>query len=152
MIDTAVSRCFLRMTIQAVGRIGTQGNGAYDSLSRTIMTGGTGTYPVGGHIVLSSLNFSPTRYNMAGAAGNTIRKVAGTQFNCMGMGCMNGVKGTRMAGGAVASHCKRLADGQADQGTCCCIVTTCTTVVGISSTADQGIIMTASTAGSANCY
>jgi hypothetical protein len=70
----------------------------------------------------------------------------------MGMGCMDGVKWTRMAGGAVASHCKRLADGQADQGTGCCIMTSGTTIMGISSTADQGIIMTASTAGSANCY
>ena len=65
MIDTAVhGQLLVRMASQTVGRVGAQGNGIYDLLSRTIMTGGAGTGPVSGNIVLDALNLCPVLYNM----------------------------------------------------------------------------------------
>jgi hypothetical protein len=72
MVDTAVSRSLIQMTIQTVGGIGTQGYCVNDFLPRAVMTGGAGTYPVGGNIVLSSLNFNPVRHNMTSTAGRAI--------------------------------------------------------------------------------
>jgi len=79
------------------------------------MTGCTGTGPVGRNIVFNSLNFSPVCHDMTAAAGSPVRKVAGTQSNCMCMFCMSWIKRTCMAGSAVAAGNEVLTDRQASE-------------------------------------
>jgi hypothetical protein len=69
MIDTAVhGQLLVRMASQTVGRVGAQGNGIYDLLSRAVMTGGTGTSPVGGDVMLDTFDLGPGRNHMTAAA------------------------------------------------------------------------------------
>jgi len=87
MVNTAMGRRLIRMTIQTIGGIGTCGYYVYDILSRAVMTGGAGAGPVGSDIVFNSLNFRPVPYNMTGAAGRAVRKVIGAERDCcMGWG------------------------------------------------------------------
>jgi hypothetical protein len=76
MVDTAVRRRITRMAIQAVGRVGTQGDGVNDLLSRAVMTGFTGTGPVGGNIVFSAINLRPVRHSMTAATGRPARQIS----------------------------------------------------------------------------
>ena len=84
MVDTAVRCQFLvRMAVQAVGRVGLQGDGVNDFLSRTVMTSGAGTGAVGVNIVLGTFDFSPVRHNMTVAAElarRIVGEVVGTNF------------------------------------------------------------------------
>lgn len=106
MINTAVSRCLIRMTIQAVGRISTQGYGVDYLLPRAVVTGGTGTGTIGVDIMLGSFNFSPVSHNMAAAADRTVGEIAGTDY--YGMTMRMAVKVIdRMALRAVARQCGR---------------------------------------------
>ena len=85
MVDVAVRRGLVRVAIQAVGRVGARGDGRYDFWSRAVVTGGAGTGPVGGDIMLSALDLRPGRDHMTGAAGNPVRQVTAAQANGMGM-------------------------------------------------------------------
>ena len=78
MVDTAVSHGLVRVAMQAVGRIGACCDGANDLRSWTVMTGGAGTGPVGGDIMLSTINLRPGCDHMTAAAGSPVRKVSGT--------------------------------------------------------------------------
>jgi len=89
MVDTAVSSRFIRMTVQTVGRVGAQGDGIDHLLPRTIMTGFTGTGPVGGYIMFSAINLGPVRHDMTVTAGCAVRQVTGTQRNSMAMVVMD---------------------------------------------------------------
>jgi len=63
---------FIGMTIQTLGRVGSQRYGVNDLLPRAVMTGGAGAV---GHIVLS-VNFSPVRRGMTAPAGRAARQVS----------------------------------------------------------------------------
>lgn len=88
MVDTTVGRGLVRMTIQAMSRVGAQGYGINDLLSRAVMASGTGAGPVGRNIVFNAFNFRPVGHDMAAAAGSPVRKVARTQSNGMEMRTM----------------------------------------------------------------
>jgi len=88
MVEIAVSRQLGRMAIQTVGGIGSSRDGVDDLLSRAVMTGGAGTGPVGGNIMLGAFDLSPVRHHMTAAAGCAVRKVAGTQGDCVGVRTM----------------------------------------------------------------
>ena len=87
MVDTAVYSQFLvRMASQTIGRVGAICDGVHDLLSRTVMTGGTGTGSVGGNIVLNAFDFSPVRHNMtvvAELARRIIGEIIGADFHRM---------------------------------------------------------------------
>ena len=87
MVDIAVrGQILVRMAVQTMGRVGAQGDGINDLLSRAVMTGGTGTDPVGGDIVLDAFDFSPVRHNMTVAAEQARRiigEVIGADFHRM---------------------------------------------------------------------
>ena len=89
MVNTAVYGQFLvRMASQTVGRVGTCCDGGHDLLSRAVMTGRTGTGPVGGNIMLDTFDLGPGRNHMADAAERTRSvegEVAGAQCNRMSM-------------------------------------------------------------------
>ena len=65
------------MTIQTVGRVGSQRYGVNELLPRAVVTGGAGAGSVGGHIVFS-VNCSPVRRGMTAPAGRAARQVSGT--------------------------------------------------------------------------
>ena len=74
------------MAIQAVGRIGACGDGANDLRSWTVMTGGAGTRPVRGNIMLDAFDFRPVRRKMTAAAEDARRikgEVVGTDCHWM---------------------------------------------------------------------
>ena len=88
------------MAIQAVGGIGAQSDGVNDLLSRAVMTGGAGTGPVGGNVMLDALYLNPVRHHMAVAAESPRRiigEVVGTDCHCMGKDTVTG----RLVGMAV---------------------------------------------------
>ena len=60
------------MTRQTVGWVGGQRDGVNHLLPRAVMTGGTGTGPVGDNIMLR-VNFGPVRHGMTAAAGYAAR-------------------------------------------------------------------------------
>ena len=104
MVDTTVGRGLVRMTIQAMSRVGAQGYGINDLLSRAVMAGSAGTGPVGGNIMLGAFDFRPVRHNMTFAAKSARRiigKVTGTQYNRMGMSCVRIIPRIYMTSGAV---------------------------------------------------
>ena len=69
LMRTAVCGQFLiRMTIQTMSGIGTQGYCINNLLSWAVVTGRTGTVPVGGYIMLGSLYLRPVSHNMTAAA------------------------------------------------------------------------------------
>jgi len=118
MVDTAVNRQQLvGVAIQTDGGIGTQSDGIDNFLSRAVMTGGTGTSPVGGNIVRNPFDFRPVRHGMTAAAEDprrVIGKVSGTHLYAMGMGRVNCAPCRGMAGGTVTAGSEGLASRQAD--------------------------------------
>ena len=82
------------MAIQTVGGVGAQSDGVNDFLSRAVMTGGAGTGPVGGDVMLDALDLSPVRHHMAVATERprrVIREVVGTDRHRMGKGTVTGL-------------------------------------------------------------
>ena len=76
MIDAAVhGQVFIRVAVQAVGRVGTQGDGVNHRLPRAVMTGGAGTDAVGVDIVLGTFDLGPVRHHVTVAAGLTRRVI-----------------------------------------------------------------------------
>ena len=84
MVVDVVGMILIRMTIQTISGIGigthTVGYCINNLLSWALVTGKTGTVPVGGYIMLGSLYFRPVSHNMTVAAwlAICIRKVTGT--------------------------------------------------------------------------
>ena len=79
------------MAIQTVGRGGSRGDDVLHLLSRTIVTGRTGTVPIGGDIVLGALDLSPVRHHVtvtAKLSGRTVGEVFRTDFYRMTRGSM----------------------------------------------------------------
>ena len=66
--DSVYGQFLIRMTIQTMSGIGTQGYCINNLLSWAFVTGQTGTVPVGGYIMLGSLYLRPVSHNMTVAA------------------------------------------------------------------------------------
>ena len=93
----------VRMAIQTVGRVGFQCNGVNNLLSRAVMTGGTGTIPVGRNIMFDAHNLIPVSDNMTDTAELTGRiegEIIGADFHCMRKRCVVIVDLIRVAVGA----------------------------------------------------
>ncbi len=145
MIDAAVRDVLTRMTRQAVGRVGAQGDRIDDLLARAAMAGGAGAGAVGRHIMLGGIDFGPGRDHMAGAAGHAVGQIAAAQGNGMGISRMFRIETASMAGRAVAGS--GLADGRADQGAGGGVMTADAGVVGLGCRTDQGVVVAARTVG-----
>lgn len=79
-----------RMTVEAVGRVGAQGDGINDLLPGAVVAGGAGA-------VRGPFDLSPARHTVAAAAAGPVREIARTQGQGMAVGtAMNGRIG-RMA-------------------------------------------------------
>ena len=86
------------------------------------MTGGTGTGPVGGNIVLGSLDLCPGGHHMtlgAERARRIIGKVTGADCHGMGMACMKRVKNSTVTGRTVAARGKVFANRRTLQAAVC---------------------------------
>ena len=68
VVVTVRGQFLIRMTIQTMSGIGTQGYCINNLLSWAVVTGRTGTVPVGGYIMLGSLYLRPVSHNMTVAA------------------------------------------------------------------------------------
>ena len=92
VVNSAVYGQFLvRMAIQAMGRGDSRGDDVLHLLPRTIVTGRTGTVPIGGDIVLDTLDLSPVRHHVtvtAELSRCTIGEVVRTNFYQMTGGSM----------------------------------------------------------------
>lgn len=91
MIDITVRRRIGRMAIQTIGRIGACSYGVNYLLPRTVMTGFTGAWSVGGHIVFGAVDFTPSRHNVTAAARRTTGQVSGSQSNSMVVAVMGSI-------------------------------------------------------------
>ena len=132
------------MTRQAVGRGGGQSEGVDHLLPRAVVTGRTGAGAVGVDIVLG-VDFRPVCHGMAVAAGDAAREVCGPQGNRMYICGMLCIESTTMAGRAITRSA--LADGRTDQDAGVDVVTADAGVVGFWCCTDQGVVVTACTAG-----
>jgi len=104
----------IRVAVQAVGRVGAQGDGVDDLLPGAAMAGGAGAGAVGGDIV-GGVDPGPAGYGgMTGAAGEAAGDVAGTQGHGMAVGGMDRIPAAGMAAGAVAAGGEGLPHRQAD--------------------------------------
>lgn len=145
MVGAAVRRRIGRMAIQAVGWVGAQGDRIDHFLTRAVMAGFTGAGPVGGDVMLGAVNLAPGRHDVTAATGCPAGLVSGSQFNSMTVTVMERIPGVYVAAGAVAGG--RLVNRQADQFSSRGVMAAEACIVGFGRGADQGVVVTASTAG-----
>jgi len=112
------------------------------------MTGGAGAGAVGGHVMLGVVNFAPVRHDVTAAAGRHAGLVAGAQFDSMAMAVVDCIPGVCVAAGAVAGG--RLVNRQTDQFSSRGVMAAGACIVGLGRGADQGVIVTACTAGASD--
>ena len=145
MVGAAVRRRIGRMAIQTVGRINACIYGVNHRLPRAVMAGFTGAGPVGGDVVLGAVNLTPGRHDVTAATGCPAGQVFGSQCNSMAVTVMDRIPGVCVAAGAVAGG--RLVNRQADQFSSRGVMAAETCIVGLGRCTDQGVIVTACTAG-----
>jgi len=121
VVNRTVDRQVLvRVTAQAVGRVGTQRNRINNFLTRTVMTGGAGTGAVGRNVVLYAFDLGPGRDDVTVATQLTwslVGEIARIFCDGMGMGRMRRIKPASMTGRTVTTASKGLADCTADAAT-----------------------------------
>ena len=142
---------FVGVTRQTVGRIGTGGDGVDDFLTRAVMTGRTGSGPVGDDIVQAPFNFCPGARCMTVAAELTRRikgEIASALDNGVSMGTVERIKTGTMTGRTVAWGGLTVRDALQSAGGG--VVTAGACGMRLGSCADQGVIVTTGTAGRAN--
>jgi len=79
MAVVAMNECIGRVAIEAVGRVGAQGDGVDDLLPAAVMAGGAGAGAVGGDVMGGAFDLAPARHAVAISATGAVGKIAGTQ-------------------------------------------------------------------------